>query len=185
MRLISFTLVMDNFGVKYVNKTDVDHLIASLQLTFTLTEDWTGDLYCGITLKCDYENRTVNISMSGYIKKKLQEYGHIFPNRIQRCPYSPEPKQSGSPKLDATGIKRVQKIVGSILYYARAVIMRVLMRLSSIAVEQTKATDQTLGQCMQLLDYLASNDITKVRFRASEMIMNIHSNTSYLLAPGV
>jgi hypothetical protein len=35
--------------------------------------------------------------------------------------------------------------------------MTVLMALSSIAVEQTKATEKTLGRCLQLLDYLASN----------------------------
>jgi len=31
----------------------------------------------------DYENRHVDISMPGYIKKKLQEYGHIMPKRLQ------------------------------------------------------------------------------------------------------
>ena len=36
-----------------------------------------------------------------------------------------------------------------------------------------------------MLDYLASNDITKVRFHALDMIMNIHSNASHLLAPRV
>jgi hypothetical protein len=30
---ISFTLVIDNFGVKYVNKDDVDHLIAIIKTT--------------------------------------------------------------------------------------------------------------------------------------------------------
>ena len=30
MRPISFTLVVNDFGVKYVNKDNVDHLIASL-----------------------------------------------------------------------------------------------------------------------------------------------------------
>ncbi len=134
--------------------------------------------------------------MPGCIKKKLQEYGHVVPNRIQSCPYAPEPKQFGAtaqtpappddmPKLNDAGIKRVQKIVGSILYYARAVNMTVLMALSSIAMEQTKATNQTLERCIQLLDYLASNNPAKVRFQASDVIMNIHSNTSYLSAPGV
>jgi hypothetical protein len=42
------------------------------------------------------------------------------------------------PKLDEKGIKRVQKIVGSILYYAQAVNMTVLMVLSTIAVDQKK-----------------------------------------------
>ena len=37
---------------------------------------------------------------------------------------------------------------------------------------------------MQLIDYFASNDIAKVRFHASEMIMIIHSDASYLSAPG-
>jgi hypothetical protein len=49
-RPISFTLVVDNFGIKYVNKEDIDHLIASIKKTYTLTKDWTGNLYCGICL---------------------------------------------------------------------------------------------------------------------------------------
>ena len=124
-RAISFTLVVDDFGVKYVKKEDVDHLIASIKSTYSLTEDWTGNMYCGITLEWDYENRHVDIFMPGYIKKKLQEYGHIMPKKLQTCPYSPEPKQFRTeaqaplpadtiPKLDTKGIKQVQRIVGSI-----------------------------------------------------------------------
>ena len=78
----------------------------------------------------------------------------------------------------------MQKIVGSILHYAQAVDMMVLVVLSFITVKQTKAGKQTLRRCMQLLDYLANNDIAKVRFQASEMMMNIHSDASYLSAPG-
>jgi hypothetical protein len=85
-----------------------------------------------------------------------------------------------SPLLDKQGIKKVQKIVGSILYYARTVDMTVLMALSSIAVEQTRATTQTMGRCIQLLDYLASNSEAKIRYYASDMVMNIHSDASYL-----
>ena len=50
---ISFTLVVNDFGVKYVNKANVEHLMTSLQSTYKLTADWTGDLYCGITLVWD------------------------------------------------------------------------------------------------------------------------------------
>ena len=190
-RPISFTLVVDDFGVKYVAQNDVDHLIASIKSAYKLTEDWTGNLYCGITLNWDYVHRTVDISMPGYIKKKLKEYEHIMPKKLQRCPYSPEPKRFGteaqaplppdsSPKLDAKGIKRVQQIVGSILYYARAVDMTVLMALSSIAVEQTTATEKTMERCTQLLDYLAGQPEAIIRFHASDMILNIHSDASYL-----
>jgi hypothetical protein len=83
---ITFTLVVDDFGViKYVNKDDMDHLIASIKMKYMLTKDWTGNLYCGSQLDWDYAGRTVDISMPGYIKKKLQEYGHIMPRKIQGC----------------------------------------------------------------------------------------------------
>jgi hypothetical protein len=58
--------------------------------------------------------------------------------------------------------------------------MTVLMALSTIAVDQTKATKRTMEQCTQLLDYLAHNADKKVCFHASDMILNIHSGASYL-----
>jgi hypothetical protein len=70
--------------------------------------------------------------------------------------------------------------MGSNLYYARAVNKTILMALSSIAVEQTKATTRTMGRCIELLDYLATNSDAKVQFHASDMVMNIHSNVFYL-----
>ncbi len=85
-RPILFTLAVNNFGVKYVNKEDIDYLIASIKKTYTLTKDWMGNLYCGIPLDWDYQNQTVDISMPGYVKKKLQEYNHIASKHIQTCP---------------------------------------------------------------------------------------------------
>jgi hypothetical protein len=193
-RPLTFTLVVDDFGVKYEKKEDADHLISSIKSTYRLTKDWMGNLYCGITLDWDYVNQTL-ICQCRDISKKIQEYNHVLPGQMQACPYTPAPKKFGaqaqtpledysSPLLDEKGIKRVQKIVGSILYYARAVDMTVLMALSGIAVEQTKATTKTLGKCIQLLDYLASNSKAKVRLYASYMIMNIHLDASYLLETG-
>jgi hypothetical protein len=191
-RPLTFTLVVDDFGLKFVDKDDVDHLISSIKKSYTLTEDWSGNLYCRITLVWDYVACTVDISMPGYIKKKLQEYKHIMPKKLQTCPYAPEPKRFGteaqaplppdaSPRLDAKGIKQIKQIVGSILYYARVVDMMVLMAISSIAVEQTKATEKTMGRCTQLLDYLSGHSNATVCFHASDMILNIHSDASYLL----
>jgi hypothetical protein len=59
MRPILFTLVVDNFGVKYVGKVHVDHLIWCFKQKYELTKDWTGDLYCGIKLNWDYDARTL------------------------------------------------------------------------------------------------------------------------------
>jgi hypothetical protein len=67
MRPILFTLVADDFGVKYVGKEHVDHLIWCITQKYELTEDWTGNLYWGIKLNWDYDPRSLDISMPGYI----------------------------------------------------------------------------------------------------------------------
>ncbi len=96
-RPISFTLVVDDFVVKYVSQKDIGHLTGAIKLTYTLTKDWMGNLYCGIALDCDYRNRTVNILMPGYMKKKLQEYNHVKTSQcILTWLYSPAPKQYGT-----------------------------------------------------------------------------------------
>ncbi len=77
-------------------------------------------------------------------------------------------------------IKQVQRVIGSILYYARAVDLTVLMALSTIASKQSKSTEQMMQQCKQLLDYLAIHPNATVQFHASYMIMNIHLDASYL-----
>jgi hypothetical protein len=58
--------------------------------------------------------------------------------------------------------------------------MTVLAVLSTIAIDQTKATKRMMEQCIQLLDYLVSNQNAKVRFHASDMVLNIHLDASYL-----
>jgi hypothetical protein len=49
-RPISFTLVVDDFGVKYINKEDVEHLLAVLRKDYELDTDWDGTRYLGLTL---------------------------------------------------------------------------------------------------------------------------------------
>jgi hypothetical protein len=105
-----------------------------------------GDLYCGIKLNWDYTACTLNIAMQGYIRKLLHKYKHHVPLKPQCSPHSPTPKQCGkkaqaplpiniSPKLSPDSIKQIQRIIRSILYYAWAVEITVLMALSSIAIK--------------------------------------------------
>jgi hypothetical protein len=54
------------------------------------------------------------------------------------------------------------------------------MPLNDIATEQTKATEKTQATTNQMLDYLATHPDATIRYHASDMIMNIHSDASYL-----
>ena len=67
-RPVLFTLVVENFGVRYVGKENIKHLIHVLKKDIIISEDWTESLYCGIILKWEYGNRTLIFLIPGYKK---------------------------------------------------------------------------------------------------------------------
>ena len=52
---IQFTLVVDDFGAKYVAKEHAIHLKKTLERYDKVTKDWKGNRYIGTTLDCDYK----------------------------------------------------------------------------------------------------------------------------------
>jgi hypothetical protein len=89
-------------------------------------------------------------------------------------------KKDETPPLTAQQCLTIQKVTGSVLYYARAVNPTFLMPLNDIATEQTKVTAKTQAATNQLLDYLAAHPDATIRYHASDMILHIHSDASYL-----
>jgi hypothetical protein len=190
-RPIMFSLVVDDFGVKYVGKEHADHLIASVEKHYVFSKDWDGQLYCGIQIKWDYHHRTVDLSMPGYIAAMLHKYQHPTNSLPQHAPYKwnepiygtsvqlTDPVDQTAP-LPPAGIKRLQQITGTLLYYARAVDPTMLVALGTIAAQQTNGTEATAEAIVHLLNYCATHPIATIRYRASDMILRIHSDASYL-----
>ena len=84
-RPIWFNLCVDNFGVKYIGDNNLKHLFAALcKETYDIVEDWSGNLYCGISLDWNYDKRYVDISMSTFVGKQLLRYEHPHPFNIAR-----------------------------------------------------------------------------------------------------
>jgi hypothetical protein len=189
-RAISFTLVVDDFTVKYMGKQHAAYLRNALSQTYELTTDWTATVYSGMTLKWDYKKRTCNISMPGYASNVLSKFQHDAPKHPQHIPsryvtpvYGAKTQyamKDETPPLTAQQCLMLQKVTGSVLYYAGAVDPTVLMPLNDIATEKTKATEKTQAATNQLLDYLATHPHATIRYHASNMILHIHSDVSYL-----
>lgn len=95
-RPIVFTLVVDDFGVKFTGKEHAQHLMDVLKKHYEVTEDWDGERYIGITLQWDYDRRKVHISMPGYKEDALTEFGHKTPSRVQHSPYPHTPPKYGA-----------------------------------------------------------------------------------------
>ena len=155
--------MVDDFGVKYVGKQHADHLCDSIRENYSITEDWAGELYCGITLKWDYVNRTVNLSMPGYIAAALHKFQHPTPTRAQHAPrkwtepiygatQQLTPSADTSAALPPTEVIRIMQITETLLYYARAIDSTMHVALGTIASQQAKATEEIAAKIIHLLD---------------------------------
>jgi hypothetical protein len=49
-RPIAFSLVVDDFGVKYRNKEDMDHLVETIGNRYPIKVDWKAEYYLGNTI---------------------------------------------------------------------------------------------------------------------------------------
>jgi hypothetical protein len=54
---------------------------------------------------------------------------------------------------------------------------------SSLASQQANPTEKTMELCKQFLDYMAMQEDAMLTYRASDMVLAIHSDTSYLSEP--
>ena len=88
-----------------------------------------------------------------------------------------------SPQLAKDCIRHIQDVVGTLLYYTRAVDPTLLTTLSQIASRHSTATEEVATMIKQLLDYVATHSNSGIRYVASDMILNLHSDASYLSEP--
>jgi hypothetical protein len=193
-RPINFSLVVNNFGVKYVGKENAQHLLDTVRHYYKCSCDWKGGQYCGLTLKWDYEGKKVHILMPRYVTKALTHFWHPPPVKSQDQPYLHAKPNYGAktqhataedttPPLDKAGKKLIQEVCGVFLFLARRVDGGLLPALSTLASQQANPTKQTLALCKQFLDYMASQDKAVLTYKASNMVLAIHSNISYLSKP--
>ncbi len=70
-RPICFTLVVDDFTIKYINEADATHLIDALKMEYTITVDKEATKYIGLTIEWDYKNGMVHAYMPGYLRKAI------------------------------------------------------------------------------------------------------------------
>jgi hypothetical protein len=190
-RPTTFTLVVDDFGVKYTTQDDADHLMSTLKQLYSVSIDWTGEKYCGIQLAWDYKNRTCDLSMPGYVARALKRFQHPEPTRPQHAPHAWQKPNYGAktqyatpndttPFLDVKDTKRVQEVLGTFLYYARAVDSTMLVAIGEITTQQAKGTQATMQSITQLLNYCATHPAASIRYIASDMCLHIDSDASYL-----
>ena len=190
-RPLQFSLIVDDFGVEYVGIEHFNFLLDILKKYHGVQFNMAGDKLAGIAIKWDYPNRRCRISMPGYIDNMLIKFKHPRPSKPRLSPHACLPIAYGAttqfaPDDDASAIlpedrkRRIQEIVGSLLYYARAVDNKLLVALSAIASRQAQATVATEQAVHLLLDYVATYPNDGIVYRASDMILCAHADAGFL-----
>ena len=89
------------------------------------------------------------------------------------------PEEDKSPPLNKDGTKRIQGIVGALLYYAISVDNKLLVGLSLIWYQQAAATERTNEEINQLIDYSATCPANGILYRSRNMVLCAHSDTGF------
>jgi hypothetical protein len=126
-RPISFTLCVDNFGIKYIGREHPEHLASILSEHYRCLHDWDGQQYLGVNLDWDYTGQAVHVSMHDYVPEPLarfqhkpprtpqhQQYPHIKPTYGATAQYAKD--VDTTPLLDEEGKKHIQEVIGTFLY---------------------------------------------------------------------
>ena len=122
--------------------------------------------------------------MDGYILDIRNKFQHMQPKKPQLSPHKHRPIDYGatqqlvqptdtSKPLNEKGIKRIQGIMGVLLYVGRAVNNKLLVALSAIGSQQAAAIEQ-------LLDYVATYPNDGILFRKRDMILAAHADAGFL-----
>ena len=186
----AFTLIVDDFLVKFKIQDDADHLITTLRDSgYIIKVDITAKKYIGITIERDRLAQTLTLSMPGYIAKLLQRFQHRTLTQAKSPSIYTPPKYGShvqfptidtSPALSPAATTELQEVIGSVLYYARAIDATMLPTVGALSSDQATPTQQLELQANRLLAYAKSYPNNKLVFKKSGMVQIIQSDVSFL-----
>ena len=165
--------------------------MSALNNNYTITHDWKGSKYVGITLDWYYGGRKLYLSMSGYIGEAVIRFGHKIPTKRQDSPYPSAPVDYGKktqydkapddiPLLDDKVKKYIQCVNGTLVYIGRYFESTLTTPLSAIAFQKSKPTIENMKRAKTILNYVSTQDKAILTYTSSDMLLAAHSDAGYL-----
>lgn len=197
----SFTLIVDDFGIKTpaAKPEEAEHLLAALRELFEITVDYEGRKFIGLTLDWNLnppkgEPRTVRLSIPDYVTKACKRFGVDYstihgidtPSKYVSPTYGAQTQAAAldtSPPLSPQDRTTIQEIVGTFLYYARAVDSTMLRSINRLGSAQAKPTEKVRAEADHFLRYAANHPDAGITYYASDMKLFGHTDGSYLSEP--
>jgi hypothetical protein len=187
---VTFTLVVDDFLVKYQDIAAFNHLCDSIRTEYNFEVDTNASKYIGMTIKYDKTARTITLSMPGYVNAALRRFRVTRSPKATHCPATFTPIVYGqpvqyahsdeSPHVTSVEATFIREVIGVFLYYARAVDPTMLPTLSKLSLGQGTPTRATHDAVLHFLQYASNYPNAAITYRPSDMRIVIWSDASYL-----
>ncbi len=190
---IRFALVVDDFAVIWTDRASIDHFLHTLTRLYQVKVNWEGTKYLGMNVQINRAERHVTLTMPGYIRKLL---ARVCPDGIKGAstpalytppnyanPGAQKATVDDSPLATETNKKLMQSVVGTLLYYSRAVDPSICTAVHQLSSVQAQPTANDMARMYRLLQYLAAHSNNGIRYHASDMILQLMSDASYLCRP--
>ena len=158
-----FTLIVDDFGVKYTGIENFNELVRILNMRWPVKTDITGKKFLGMRIDWHYDAVLPHfyLDMPTTIPDALARF---YPNGTCKGASTPStyvpPFKRGPPDLGATvdnskpvslEVKKfIQQVVGVFLFYARMIDITMLPATRAISEHQSSPTEKTLADAHQL-----------------------------------
>ena len=85
--------------------------------------------------------------------------------------------------ITATQQQLLRRVVGKFLFYAQAVDPTMTHIINHLGSHQATGTQQTMETMTYFLNYCATHPDASITYEASDMILHVHSDASYLTEP--
>ena len=123
----------------------------------------------------DYFTETLKrFKHTSLLKPQHQPHPHVLPTYGAKFQYSTN--ADSSLLIGKEGRKFIQEVTRNFLYYERSVYFTMLTSLVSISTRQDNPNENTMKKLKLFFDYAATDPDAIVIFRASNMILALHSN---------
>lgn len=133
----------------------------------------------------------MSISIPGYVKKALLRFGINTPTKPQDSPHpfsapvygrkeQTMPTIPDEPEISEQDMKFIEQVLGTFLYYGQAEDPTMLLTINVNACAKKHGMKNTLDAVMQFLEYAVSHPDSKITYHATDMILKIHTDASYL-----
>jgi hypothetical protein len=144
-RPIQICLIVNNFGVEYVEIEHFNHLLTVLQQYHQVQTNMAGNKIVGLNVQWDFPSKQVRTDMKSYVNDLLLNLNWPMPKKPQLLPFTATPiafsqknqftpDKATSAPLSPDYIKCIQKIIGFLLYFDN----KLLVALVAISAQQAK-----------------------------------------------